>query len=59
MYPKCEVTQCKHYQNISFYFFSLDKNLINHQEEFELGILVRRPTNKNLIGEYFFGVFTT
>ena len=33
--------------------FSLDKNLINHQEEFELGILVRRPPNKNLIGEYF------
>ena len=48
-------------QTLPKYFIllcSLDKNLNNPQEEFELGILVRRPPNKNLIGEYFFGVFT-
>ena len=32
MYPKCEVTQCKHYLNILFHFFALDKDLYNYQE---------------------------
>ena len=32
MYPKCEVTQYKHYLDIFFNFFSLDKDLINYQE---------------------------
>ena len=59
MYTKSEVTQCKHYQNISFYFISLDNNLISHEEYFESGILIRRPSNENLIGEYFFSDLTT
>ena len=32
MYPKCEVTQYKHYLIILFNFLSLDKDLINYQE---------------------------
>ena len=32
MYPKCEVTQYKHYLDISFHLFSLDKDFTNYHE---------------------------